>query len=319
VSAPTWLGIDLGGTSIKWEQLSDSGETVASGRVATPRSGHHAVTDAIAQIVIARDADGDRPFALGIAVPGHLSVAGDTVTLLPNVSGEWLDFPVAARLSALTGVWPALLNDARAFAVAEMVLGAARSHSDVVFATVGTGVGGAVALDGQVIRSKGDRFGEVGHTIAVVDGEPCTCGNRGCVEAYSGGAQILRRARREGLTVRSGPGALQALSSHPRAAGILRDAYDALAIGISNTCALTGAPVVVIGGGVAEELPYFLDRTRQRLAERRRLLGDVEVRPGELGVRAGALGAAMFARTECLQRTVVTAHGSPTKTLEQVQ
>lgn len=318
MTRPTWLGIDLGGTSIKWEQISDSGGTVASGAVATPTSGHEGVTDAIAQIVIARGADRDPPLAVAIAVPGHLSADQDSAILLPNVPGDWLGFPVAARLSELSGIRPLLLNDARAFAVAELALGAAHAQSEVVFVTVGTGVGGAVAVDGRVIRSRGDRFGEVGHAVVVVDGELCTCGSRGCVEAYAGGAQILDRARRHGLPVGSGPGALRALSTHPSLAGILRDAYDALAVGISTACALTGARFVVIGGGVAEELPDFLGRTRTRLAERGRLLGDVEVVPGELGVRAGAVGAAIFARAESVERRGSTNQCRPKKVLEQV-
>ncbi len=318
MSTPTWLGIDLGGTSIKWEQIDDSGATVASGRVVTPISGQEGVTDAIAEIVTARSIDQDPPLALAIAVPGHLSADQESVTLLPNVPGAWLGFPIAARLSALSGLCPLLLNDARSFAVAELTLGAARAQSEVVFVTVGTGVGGAVALDGRVIRSRGDRFGEVGHTVVVIDGELCTCGSRGCVEAYAGGAQILDRARRHGLPVGSGLGALRALSTHPSLAAILREAYDALAVGIANACALTGARFVVIGGGVAAELPGFVEWTRHRLAERWRLLGDVEVSQGELGVRAGAVGAAIFARAGFVERRGATSQCRPRKALEQI-
>lgn len=302
MSEPTWLGIDLGGTAIKWEHVTDSGSSIAAGRVATPTEGHEAVTDAIAEIIRGAASGTSVPAGVGIAVPGHLTPERDAVTLLPNVAGAWRGYPFVEVLRARTGSSPVLLNDARAFAIAELELGAARGASDVVFVTIGTGIGGAVAIDGRVVRSRRDTTGEVGHIIAVRDGERCTCGHRGCVEAYAGGAQILRRAEREGIEVSSSAGALASLARADlrslAAVRILREAYDALAVGISSACAFTGAQVVVVGGGVADELPGFLDRSRRRLAERAGLLGEVEVRTSTLGVRAGALGAALAARAE---------------------
>lgn len=308
MTSPTWLGIDLGGTSTKWQHVSDSGDLLASGQVPTPSTGHEAVTAAIAGLVNAVGSGADRPRAVGIAVPGHLSPQRDSITVLPNVAGDWVGYPVQSRLESLTGYSPALLNDARAFALAELELGAARSCTDVVFVTVGTGVGGAVAVDGRVVRSRRDSVGELGHTTAVIDGERCTCGHHGCVEAYAGGAQMLARARRQGLDLPAHAsalvelGALQATSAV--AARVLAQAYDALAVGVSNACAFAGAKVVVIGGGVAQELPGFLDRCRSRLAGRRALLGEVDVRAAALGVRAGALGAALSARQGALAARV---------------
>lgn len=299
-AAATWLGIDLGGTLIKWEHVADSGGTVDSGRVPTPRSGHLAVTEALAEIVNARRAGSRPPAGVGIAVPGHLSPERDSITVLPNVAGDWRGFPVVAQLRERTGSTVTLLNDARAFAGAEHAIGAAREGTDVVFATVGTGIGGAVAIDGTLVRSRRDTVGELGHTTAVVDGEQCSCGHRGCVEAYAGGAAILARAVQQGLSITAGPGALRDLATTAAtssvAARILAEAYDALAVGVSNACAFIGARLVVLGGGVVEDLPGFVDRCRVRLEDRRDLLGDVELRRGSIGVRAGAVGAALAAR-----------------------
>lgn len=311
MSTPTWLGIDLGGTSIKWELVTDAGDRVDAGRVPTPTSGHLAVTDALAEIVIAVRAAALPPVGVGIAVPGHLSPQRDSITVLPNVAGDWLGFPLVARLRDRTGLAPTLLNDARAFACAEHAVGAAAGSADVVFVTIGTGVGGAVAIDGVVVRSRRDTVGELGHTTVVVDGERCGCGHRGCVEAYAGGAAVLRRAAQQGLTVVPGPDALRTLAASAEtsevAAGILTDAYEALAVGVSNACAYSGARLVVVGGGVADELPGYADRCRVRLQSRRDLIGDVQVRRGTLGVRAGAVGAALAAR----QARTTTLGGSP--------
>nr|WP_240895796.1 ROK family protein [Kineococcus siccus] len=295
------MGIDLGGTWIKWEHVADDGRSLAAGRVATPTGGHVEVTEAIAAVCAARAGEAGRPTGLGIAVPGHLTPERDGITLLPNVSGQWRGYPARAVLAERTGLEAVLLNDARAFAVAELG-GAAPVHGveEVVFVTIGTGIGGALAVRGEVVSSRRDSFGELGHTSVVVDGEECGCGGRGCVEAYAGGAALLARARARGVAVEPGAGALTSLAlaarSEPAAAQVLTEAYDAFAVGVSNACALAGAGAVVVGGAVAEELPGYATRLRQRLSRRRRLLGDVEVLSAALGPRAGALGAALAAR-----------------------
>ena len=313
--SPTWLGIDLGGTLIKWEHMSHTGAMIDAGRVPTPTRGHLQVTEALAEIVSRRTGP-MRPDGVGIAVPGHLSLERDSITVLPNVAGDWPGFPVVTRLHERTGHRPVLLTDARAFAGAELAVGAARGASDVVFVTVGTGVGGAVAVDGAIVCSRRDSVGELGHTTAVVDGEPCGCGHHGCVEAYAGGGAILARAARRGLRVTPGPDALRELAASAAtsaaAAGVLADAYEALAVGVSDACAYAGARLVVIGGGAADDLPGFLDRCRVRLEDRRGLLGVVEVRRGALGARAGAVGAAIAARTAASGRA--TAGGRATAT-----
>lgn len=297
--SPSWLGVDLGGTYIKWELLGDDGTSRASGQIDTPTGGHLAVTDAIGRLC-QREVDTGNVAGIGIAVPGHLSPARDSITLLPNVPGQWAGFPVRSSLADRIGIEPTLLNDARAFAAAELELGAARGRSDVLFATIGTGIGGAVAVAGVVVSSPRDSFGEVGHLTAVVDGEPCGCGGAGCVEAYAGGAHVLARAERRGVPVRRGPAALPelaALATHNTvAAEVLAEAYDAFAVGVSSACAYTGSRAVVVGGAVAAELPGYLQRCRHHLGSRRALLGDVEVRAASLGARAGALGAAVSAR-----------------------
>ncbi|MET3805990.1 glucokinase [Nakamurella sp. UYEF19] len=297
----SWLGIDLGGTYIKWELLSDDGRSIASGKVRTPTTGHLAVTEAIAALCQERMAGGGPVEGVGIAVPGHLSPERDTITLLPNVSGEWSGFAVRAYLANRIDSTPVLLNDARAFAVAELELGAAHGRSDVLFATIGTGIGGAVVVGGKVVSSGRDNFGEVGHLTAVIDGERCGCGSAGCVEAYAGGAYVLARAQLRGVTVVDGPDALPLLAReaehNPVAERVLEQAYDAFAVGISSVCAYTGARTVVVGGAVADELDGYRQRCRDRLADRRLLLGEVEVLASSLGSRAGALGAALAARS----------------------
>jgi len=303
----SWLGIDLGGTFIKYELVADDGVMIRSGKKATPLTGQLDVVDAIAGIVTELVAEAFAPAGVGIAVPGHLSPERDSITIFPNVPGDWRGFPLRSSIAERSGREVSLLNDARSFALAELERGAARGASTAVFATIGTGIGGAVAVDGAVVSSAPDTFGEIGHTTAVVDGDRCGCGSLGCIEAYAGGTNILRRARERGLSIPSGADALTSLEktthTDPLAAAVLEEAYDAFAIGVSSMCAYTGAQLVVVGGAVAAELPGFLDRSRVRLEHRRELLGAVEVRAASLGARAGALGAALAARRAAVSKS----------------
>jgi glucokinase len=305
ISWSTWLGVDLGGTNIKWECLTAAGESVASGQVATPTGGHIAVTDTIVDLIDAYRLEDDSLRGVGVAVPGHLGPSGDSIALLPNVPGDWLGFPIRSYVSERTGFAPVLLNDARAFAVAELGLGAGRGHDSGVFATIGTGVGGAIATGGAVVRSPRDSFGELGHTVAVPDGELCGCGSRGCVEAYAGGTFVISRAEKRGVPIVRGPEVHSALAREAErnlaAAAVLEEAYNAFAVGISNACALAGTGFVVVGGAVATALPGYVARCRSVLEARQDLLGRIEVRAGSLGNHAGALGAALAAREQSRQ------------------
>ncbi len=305
---PSWLGIDLGGTFIKYELVADDGVMIRSGKKVTPLTGQLDVVDAISGIVTELVAEGFSLAGVGIAVPGHLSPERDSITIFPNVPGDWRGFPLRSSIAKRSGLEVSLLNDARSFALAELELGAAAGASTAVFATIGTGIGGAVAVDGTVISSAPDSFGEIGHTTAVVDGDRCGCGSFGCVEAYAGGTNVLRRARERGVSIPAGADALTSLEkaarTDPLAAAVLEEAYDAFAVGMSSICAYTGAQLVIVGGAVAEELPRYLARTRMRLEHRQELLGPVEVRAASLGSRAGALGAALASRrAESLSNT----------------
>src|SRR6266545_6226110 len=154
------LGVDIGGTNIKWVHRADAA-VVARGTLPTPAAGPEQVTAAIAEIAAARTVE-----AIGVALPGHLSPALRATTTIPNIDGDWQDFPLADMLERATAKPVLLMNDARAFASAELALGSARGHSDVVFMTMGTGIGGAIALGGTVLRGPGDKIGEIGHMTA---------------------------------------------------------------------------------------------------------------------------------------------------------
>jgi glucokinase len=293
------LGIDVGGTNIKWVALNASNARLGSGSVATPTTDEASVVDVLEQIVAAAGERFDVR-SYGIAVPGHVDRSTRQTLLIPNIAGRWTGFPLGEELRRRTGLRPEILNDARAFAMAERAVGSARSHADVVFATVGSGIGGALVVEGQLLRNGTDSAGELGHTTYRSGGRLCGCGSEGCVEAYAGGHAIAGRlAELDGQwRSRSVREAFDgsAAGSDDAVATITEEAVDALATALANTCALIGARAVVLGGGLAIEVPRYVEAATTRLASRRRLLGDVRVHVSELGSLAGAIGAAIAGR-----------------------
>lgn len=163
-----WLGVDVGGTNIKWAIL-DGDSLAESGATPTPQDGERAVVARVAALIGER-AGGTQ--GVGITVPGHVDDTTGRTGIVPNLPGRWRDFPLRDALARDTGRRVALLNDARAYALAELHLGAAAALADVLFVVVGTGVGGAVVLQRELLGGAAGRVGEVGHVSVRPGGPP---------------------------------------------------------------------------------------------------------------------------------------------------
>lgn len=191
-----FAGVDLGGTKIavaivEWER----GSLLA--RAQTPTDSHEgpsAVLQRIAALVhtVCKDAGiaVAEVAAIGLGVPGVYDLATGHTHFLPNLAGAWRNVPAGPRLTAALGrpVW--LINDARAFVLAESTLGAGRGAQTVVGLTLGTGIGGGLAFGGKLFSGLDGTAGEIGHMTMDPDGPLCTCGNRGCLETYASGVAI---------------------------------------------------------------------------------------------------------------------------------
>lgn len=293
------LGIDVGGTTAKWAVLDAragaAAEVVVRGSIPTASDPDTVVADLAA---VAETAVGGATAAIGVGVPGHVDRATGVIRFLPNLRGHWPGFPLAARLRAATGRPVTVLNDARAFCLAEWRLGAARGHDDVLFLTLGTGVGGGVVSGGALLTGPDDRLGEIGHLVHDRSGPQCGCGHRGCLETYASATAI---ARTSGLPTAADAFAAVAGNDGgdpaPRAAAVAAVESAGRAIGetIASLCAVLPANLLVIGGGVAAGLPRLRPHIEHALAERRDFIGAVDVVAARLGADAGAVGAALAA------------------------
>jgi len=184
-----------------------------------------------------------------------------------------------------------LVNDARAFGLAELRLGAGRGATSMVGLTLGTGIGGVVAVDGVVVQGHDGTAGELGHQTIEADGPPCSCGNRGCLE-------VLARAER--IATLSGTSTAEeavaaARAGDARALSALAEVGRCLGIGIGNMVVALTPDRVVLGGGISAAGDLLLDPIRMELERRVHVtaLDEVELRIAELGTWAGAIGAAV--------------------------
>jgi len=196
---PALVGVDIGGTKIAVAVGEQGGGIRARRRRLTDPSGSPADDLArIAEDVRAALAEaGLSPAdvrAVGVTAPGPLDAERGVVLLPPNLPG-WRDVPIVARLRDALGVPVFLENDANAAALAEWHFGAGRGLRHLVYLTMSTGVGGGLILDGRLYRGVLGSAGEIGHMPVEWEGEPCPCGQRGCLEAYTGGAAWTRRLR----------------------------------------------------------------------------------------------------------------------------
>lgn len=311
------IGVDVGGTGIKLGavEVNDSPELLADrvihGHASLP------VEDVLRKVEeeirrLLETAGWDAPDGIGVGSAGLVHSQDGVVVTSPNLP-RWKDAPIGPRLAEAMGVPARVDNDVNAFALAEWRWGAGKGTDDVVFLTLGTGIGGAVITGGALLRGKDGFAGEPGHATLVLGGIPCPCGNEGCAERYVGNQGIVDAARAhpefgkderlataDPLTPKVLHEAAQAGSAV--ATTVLADAGRALGGLLVTLVNLMNPARIVIGGGVAQAGDYLLGPARDHLARRSLVArhAPVEVVPAALGEHAGILGAAAVFLDESL-------------------
>jgi len=292
------LGLDLGGTNIKGVVVQDvpghAPVVVASASVPTDAArGPEAVGERLVELgrdllAVHGPVDG-----AGIGVPGLFDRDVGTVTLFPNLPGPWPGHPLRDQVAKGLGLPVAMINDARAFTLAEGRVGAGRGTRTLVCVTLGTGVGGGIMIDGRLHLGAWGVAGELGHQTVVADGPVCGCGNRGCAEALTR-ADVLT-----GLAGRAT--AEEVYRDAARGDARCRDAVASVAgylgIALANTVTLLGPDRIVVGGGIAAAGELVLGPIRAAVRTRVTLVptDQIAVVPAALGASAGAIGAAVAA------------------------
>jgi len=310
-------GIDLGGTKIQAVIISRTHRILGEARRPTPaEGGPEAVTAALAGTLgDAATAAGVAPRALagvGVGSPGSVDAQAGTVSQAGNLPDWDGSFPLAERLGRLVGCPVRLGNDVQVANRAEMRLGAGRGRPSFIGVAWGTGVGGSLVLDGRLWLGRG-AAGEIGHTVVVREGAPCTCGRRGCLEAYAGRAameltarkradrgektvlfRVMKQFGRNRLT--SGVWARALDEDDPMAHELIDRAVGALGTGIASAINLLDVGAVIIEGGLGIRLgqPYA-DQIAAAMQPHLFLPQRApEVQVAALGDLGGAIGAALL-------------------------
>ncbi len=291
-----YLGLDLGGTNIKGAAIAveDGTVTVITTTSAPSRAagGPEAVTEALADVGRTLIAEVGDAAGVGVGVPGLFDFSTGEVVFFTNLPGPWEGFPLRARMAAALDLPATLINDARAFTLAEATVGAGAGCRNVACLTLGTGVGGGLFLNGQLHFGAFGIGGEIGHQSLAMGGPVCGCGNPGCMEALTRPPAIAERAGLDRFE-----DVIEAADAGNRAAmEALDDAIAYLGMGLANIVTILGPERIVIGGGAAAGealIARIRDavRTRVTLVPRER----IEVVAATLGPTAGAVGAAIAA------------------------
>lgn len=316
------VGLDVGGTKILGVALSQDGRVLAEERRATVNNGATLLDDladlylALAEKGAAEESgpSGNGAAPVGIGLPGLVDPAGKLV-FAPNIrgaSGTDIRSGVAERLPGRRPVIQ-VDNDATCAAAGESTFGAGRGRADVLFVTLGTGIGGGIVAGGQLLRGSGNFAGEIGHMVVDPQGPPCGCGRRGCWERYASGSGLGRLARDAALAgqasrivslaggdpdVVRGEHVIRAVGEGDKEAAAVMEEYAWwLALGLANLANILDPRVVVIGGGLVRAGEALLRPVRgafQRQVEAASARPTVEILPAALGDRGGAVGAAVI-------------------------
>ena len=308
-------GIDLGGTKVQAIVVGDRFGVKGDARLPTPTSGGpREVTEAMAEAMrgaaAAAGVESSALAGVGVGSPGAVDTDAGTVAEAGNLPNWQEPFPLRQRLEEALGTRVALGNDVALALEAEFRLGAGKPYSSMLGVFWGTGVGGGLVLDSKPWRGRG-QAGEIGHMVVKQDGARCTCGRRGCVEAYAGRGAMERRARRllergrktdlfrimedRGRTRLTSSVWAKALEKRdPMATDLIERAIGALGAGIASALNLVDVEAVVVGGGLGIRLgePY---RERIEKAVMPHLFATESPPPillAQLGDLGGAIGAA---------------------------
>jgi glucokinase len=309
------IGVDVGGTKVAAGVVDGKGTILQSTRRPTPADDptqvEDAIADAVRELVASHEVE-----AIGLGAAGFVDAARATVMFAPNL--PWREAPLREALEARLGMPTVVENDANAAAWAETRFGAGRGEDHVIVLTVGTGIGGGIVLDGQLLRGRFGAAAEIGHLNIVPDGRRCGCGLQGCWEQYASGRALVQEAYEQATaspaiarqmldlvgddaSLITGPIVTEAAQGGDVAALQCFDELGRwLGRGMAQLAAILDPAIFVIGGGVSAAGDLLRDPAEQAFMKHLTGRGHrpaARIRMAELGPEAGIVGAADLART----------------------
>lgn len=308
------IGVDVGGTKIAAGLVTEGGEVVRKALRRTPATEVSATEAAIHELV-SELREGVDVAGVGIGAAGFCDASRSSVVYAPNLA--WRNAPLKQRIEELTGLPTVVENDANAAAWGEFRFGAARDVTDAVVVTLGTGIGGGIIINDQLIRGSGGFAGEIGHMQIKAGGRRCGCGLRGCWERYGSGTAVVHEAREIAMVAPvSAARILELAGGNPyeitgemvtkaaqegdqTAQDVLDTVAEWIGIGLADLAAILDPQAFVLAGGVSnvgEILRSAVEKSFVKNLTARSYRNVAEIRLAQLGVPAGLIGAADLAR-----------------------
>ncbi|MGM0385874.1 MAG: ROK family glucokinase [Actinomycetota bacterium] len=307
------VGVDIGGTKIAAGIVDEDGTILKRTRWDTDPEDLARIDGSIVAAITELRA-GFEVGAVGIAAAGFVSPRRDSVMFAPNIA--WRDYPLRDRIAEAVDLPIVVENDANAAGWAEFRFGTGREVDHMVMVTIGTGVGGAIIVDGHLLRGAYGVAAEIGHLKMVPHGHYCGCGHEGCWERYASGQALTLAARHRVITDPEGSTAMRriageghrikgphvaraALEGDPMALELFADLGRWIGMGCASLAAVLDPELIVIGGGVAEAGELFLDDTRRGFVDHLSARGhrpEARIELAVLGNDAGIIGAGDLAR-----------------------
>ena len=298
-AAPVRIGIDIGGTMTKIGLVDIHQKLIAKKSIETKAwRAPEEVIEEIAKTTLTmleeEEIAMDQCVGVGVGVPGTVDSKNGVVLYSNNI--KWENVELAKAIGTYLPIPVSIANDADCAALGEAVAGAGKGYQDVVVLTLGTGVGGGIILDGKIYEGKGIGGSELGHMVIVENGEPCTCGRKGCLEAYASATALKRDAKRATGKELEPKEIFESAKAGDTALKEVVETYiRRLGTGVVNIVNIFRPQLFVLGGGVSEQGEELLVPLRKMIEEgcfggTKGELPELEV--AALGNEAGMIGAA---------------------------
>lgn len=304
------IGVDIGGMSIKAGVVDKHGSILKKGTVVTDVEGGPAkIIKDIAELIRSLADPADREFmGIGIGSPGAVNSSTGVIDKAYNLN--WTNVALVEELTRYINKPIKLSNDANVAALGETMFGVGRMYSDTVFITLGTGVGGGLVLGGKLYEGNEGKGAELGHMVLVVDGEQCTCGRKGCMEAYCSASALIRETKKAMLADKNsamwkfspsldevnGKTAFECSKKGDKAAiGVVDYYVKYLGEGMLNFANIFRPQAIILGGGVCAQGDYLINKLKDYCKDRDYGFSGMprfDILVAQLGNDAGIIGAA---------------------------
>ena len=311
----TYLGVDIGGTSVKLGLVDEQGVIrysedydVAFDRYETPIL--KTVLKSMKLFLAEHEVTEQELAGIGVSATGGIDTVNGVVIGSAGHIQNWEGSRIKEEMEKMFHLPTTVLNDANAAALGEMWIGAAADRRNVIVMTVGTGVGGGIIVDSKILLGANGLAGEIGHIVINSDGELCSCGNHGCMEHYGSTTALIRRVRDaascgkiilpeeqelDGRFIFS-----EAEKGSTAMLELLDSWIDDIASGLVGLVHIFNPELILIGGGVSAQKELFIDRLREKVMARcmPHFVKHLELKAAELGNDAGLIGAVYY----CIQQ-----------------